>query len=52
MLAVQKLVADTMAAAAFALGTALGGFTLTAALGAAVALTGAAGLLWVDRRRG
>lgn len=51
MLAVQKLVADTMAASAFALGTALGGFTLTAALGATVALSGAAGLLWVDRRR-
>lgn len=51
MLAVQKLVADSMAAAAFALGTSLGGFTLTAALGTAVALSGAAGLLWVDRRR-
>lgn len=51
MLAVQKLVADTMAAAAFALGTALGGFALTAALGAAVALTGAVALLIVDRNR-
>lgn len=51
MLAVQKLVSDTMAASAFALGSTLGGFTLTAALGAAIALSGAAGLLWVDRRR-
>lgn len=51
MLAVQKLVSDTMAAGAFALGTTLGGFTLTAALGAGVALTGAAALIWVDRRR-
>ncbi len=51
MLAVQKLVADSLAAAAFALGTTLGGFTLTAALGAGVALTGAAALIWVDRRR-
>lgn len=51
MLAVQKLVSDTMAAGAFALGTTLGGFTLTAALGTATALTGAAALLWIDRRR-
>ncbi|MBC2834636.1 hypothetical protein [Paragemmobacter straminiformis] len=51
MLAVQKLVADTMAAAAFALGTTLGGFTLTAALGATIAMTGAAALLWIDRNR-
>lgn len=51
MLAVQKLVSDVMAAGAFALGTALGGFTLTAALGTAVALAGAVALLVVDRNR-
>lgn len=51
MLAVQKLVSDSMAAGSFALGTTLGGFGLTAALGAAVALTGATALILVDRRR-
>lgn len=51
MLAVQKLVSDVMAAGAFALGTALGGFTLTAALGSAVALCGAVALMVVDRNR-
>ncbi len=51
MLAVQKLVADSMAAGAFALGTTLGGYALTAALGAAVSLIGATALILIDRRR-
>jgi len=35
----------------FVIGTALGGYTLTAAVGTAIAICGAAGLLVADRRR-
>lgn len=52
MLAVQKLISDTLAAGAFALGTHLGGYELAAILGTSVALAGAAGLWLADRRRG
>lgn len=51
MLAVQKLVSDTFAATAFASGMALGGVEATALTGTALALIGAAGLWWADRRR-
>ena len=50
MLALQKLVADVLAAASFALGTAIGGYQTVAILGAAVALCGALGLYLADRR--
>ena len=50
LLSVQKLVSDIFAAVAFALGMAFGGVESTALTGAALALTGAAGLWWVDRR--
>ncbi|MEO6300299.1 MAG: hypothetical protein ABIV25_07770 [Paracoccaceae bacterium] len=49
MLALQKLVTDVLTAAAFALGTAIGGFEVVAILGTAVALSGAVGLFLVDR---
>jgi predicted MFS family arabinose efflux permease len=51
MLAVQKLVSDTFAATAFASGMALGGVEATALTGTTLALIGAAGLWWADRRR-
>ena len=50
MLALQKLVADVLAAAAFAMGTAIGGYQTVAMMGAAVAATGAVGLYLADRR--
>jgi predicted MFS family arabinose efflux permease len=51
LLAVQKVAADLFAAAAFAVGTALGGYATVALIGAAGALAGAV-LLWLsDRRR-
>ena len=49
MLALQKLVADVMGAAAFAIGTTLGGYETVALIGTALALTGAVGLYLVDR---
>ena len=49
MLALQKLVADVLAAAAFALGTAIGGYQSVAILGAGVAILGAVGLYLADR---
>lgn len=51
MLALQKLVADVMGAAAFAVGTTLGGYETVAIIGTLLALTGAAGLYLVDRSR-
>lgn len=51
MLALQKLVSDILAAVIFALGTALGGYTQTAVIGGAVALSGAIGLWLLDRPR-
>lgn len=50
MLALQKLISDITAAAAFAIGTWVGGYETVAVIGVAVALTGAAGLYLVDRR--
>ena len=50
MLALQKLVADVLAAAAFAIGTAIGGYQTVAVIGAAVAIAGALGLYLADRR--
>ena len=50
MLALQKLVADVLAAAAFALGTAIGGYQTVAVIGAIIALSGAVGLYLADRR--
>jgi predicted MFS family arabinose efflux permease len=49
MLALQKLVADVMGAAAFAVGTSLGGYETVAIIGTLLALTGAGGLYLVDR---
>jgi hypothetical protein len=49
LMAVQKVTSDTLCAATFALGTALGGLGLVAALGACVTLLGAAALLRADR---
>jgi predicted MFS family arabinose efflux permease len=51
LLAVQKLVSDVFAALAFALGMGFGGVESTALAGATMALLGASGLWWVDRRR-
>ena len=50
MLALQKLVSDVLSAAAFALGTALGGFETVAIIGTTTALTGALTLYLADRR--
>ena len=51
LMALQKLVGDVFAAAAFTIGTALGGYWLVAAMGSAMAVTGAAMLWWLDARR-
>lgn len=51
LMAVQKLVGDVMAAAAFAIGTAIGGYGLTAAIGGTIAMIGALGLWLADRKR-
>jgi SET family sugar efflux transporter-like MFS transporter len=51
MMALQKLVGDVMAALAFTVGTSLGGYGLTAALGGTIALTGAVSLWLMDRRQ-
>ena len=51
MLALQKLVADVMAALAFSAGVAIGGYALTAALGGAIAVVGGLGLWLADRAR-
>ena len=50
LLAVQRLIGDVIAALCFAVGTAVAGYGLVAALGVAVSLLGAAGLWWADRR--
>ena len=50
MLALQKLVADVLAAAIFAMGSQLGGFETVALIGAAITLSGALGLYLVDHR--
>jgi MFS transporter, SET family, sugar efflux transporter len=51
LMALQKLVGDILAALAFTVGTYLGGYGLTALMGGAIALTGAAGLWLLDRYR-
>ncbi|PJF09581.1 hypothetical protein [Pseudorhodobacter sp. MZDSW-24AT] len=51
MLALQKLVADVMAALAFSAGVAIGGYALTAVLGGGIAVLGALGLWLADRGR-
>jgi SET family sugar efflux transporter-like MFS transporter len=52
MLALQRLVSELLAAFAFAAGSVMGGSYATIALmGSAVAMTGAAALLWIDRNR-
>lgn len=50
LIALQKLVADTLAALAFALGTALAGYGLVALISAALALIGGTTLVLADRR--
>lgn len=50
LMALQKLVGDSFAAAAFTIGTSLGGYVLTAFIGAGIAMAGALGLWLVDRR--
>ena len=50
MLALQKLVADVLAAAAFAFGTAIGGYVTVALIGAGLALTAAFSLYLADRQ--
>jgi len=49
MLALQKLVADVLAAAAFGFGTAIGGYVTVAVIGATLALVAAVGLYLADR---
>ncbi|KAF0172364.1 MAG: major facilitator superfamily protein [Rhodobacteraceae bacterium] len=49
MLALQKLVADVLGAAAFALGTSFGSYGAVAVIGTVMALCGGFGLLWADR---
>lgn len=51
LLAVQKVVGDTLAAAAFAIGTLVPGYTLAAVLGGGVMVGGAVALMVLDRRR-
>ncbi len=51
MLALQKLVADVMAALSFSAGVAIGGYALTAVLGGGIAILGALGLWLADRGR-
>ncbi|MFN7225152.1 MAG: hypothetical protein ACK4MS_14140, partial [Paracoccaceae bacterium] len=51
MMALQKLVADVMAALAFSAGVAIGGYALTAILGGMIAVVGAVGLWLADRAR-
>ncbi len=50
LMALMKVAGDGMAAGTFALGTALGGYTLAAVLGALVTVVGAVVLVIADRR--
>lgn len=50
LLALQKLIGDLAAAAAFLVGTAVGGYGITGLIGGAIGCIGAIGLLMVDRR--
>ena len=49
LMALMKVGGDAMAAATFALGTALSGYLMAAALASALSLLGAIGLLWLGR---
>lgn len=49
LMALQRLAGDLLSALAFALGTAIGGYTTAALLGGAMAATGAVALLLADR---
>jgi hypothetical protein len=51
LMALQKLAGDAICATTFALGTALSGYGLAAALGAVLALSGATALWLMDARR-
>lgn len=51
LMAVQKVVADTISAAVFAAGSAAAGYGGAAILGALIAVAGAIALLWADRRK-
>jgi MFS family permease len=51
LFALQKLAGDLLCAATFGLGTYLGGYTVAALLGGALATTGAVGLLLIDQAR-
>ena len=51
LLALQKLVVDSLTAGIFAAGTAVGGFETVAVIGVSIALTGAACLYLADRHR-
>jgi predicted MFS family arabinose efflux permease len=50
LMALQRLAGDLLAAASFALGTALGGYTTAALLGGGLAMAGAIALWLADRR--
>lgn len=51
LMALQRMTGDFLAAGAFALGTAIGGYVTAALIGSGLALTGALGLWLADRRR-
>lgn len=50
LMAVQRLAGEVIAAACFALGTAVAGYGTVAVLGVGIALLGAGALWWADRR--
>ena len=50
LMALQRLAGDLLAAASFALGTAIGGYTTAALLGGGLAMAGAMALWIADRR--
>jgi hypothetical protein len=49
-MALQRLAGDLLAAASFAIGTAIGGYTTAALLGGGLAMAGAIALWIADRR--
>ncbi len=51
LMALQRLAGDLLSAAAFGIGTALGGYTTAALIGGGLALTGASALWLADRGR-
>ena len=52
LMALMKVASDILAAASFALGTALSGYMLAAVLAAGVTVLGALTLVWADRKPG